>query len=744
MDPTKILSIVLAKDHQFGYEISDGNCFTSNSQVKGGRPPSVTPSMVAYDGSIDDDDSRTDHRASGQNEEFPGASDGLGGNTSDRFEDLSDSSLFRCLGGRFSGAVPRYPSDVQILNSDDEAVDNLAGLQSEVVEEKKAYRPTIIDGDRRYGRTRQTSILRETLNGFPVHHGLAGNNQIPNVPSLSAGSSTVDTESNAPDEEGLRRTTLAVQNTQADSSQQNTVNAHTTIISLLWPAQSYLVDVISEMRSELCSEILGTGAVVEQGTRAPTQLSRLSPAHATKSRYGGGKSSSCATSHPKDVPKDSSKLGGDPLAALPSHDSLESSMGISSSDTPTLNEDQRSEVDDLEDFDSEPDYASDYTLDVPYMDLNHPFMRHKARVVDELLRAYDSRSWITCRPSGSESFSEKITTPTSRQKTSESGGKRPRGGEKSHGPNGPPEEDNDNDNDNGNDKKRQCQSNTKRPRLACPFYKIAPMRYSKCSAMVISRICHLKTHLSRYHQLPVYCPRCKEIFDDEPERDTHTSLNTCPERPDIVHEGLTKKQKEKLGKQVSRNAPEEFQWFQVFDILFPGFQPRPKSAYINGALVAETENYQDFERIAGPSIIREALGRAGVSLITDNPEHDWNTFCDNVLADALTEVARRWHEARQQEPQQPGLHLTSSESSGNSGPDNSSAASSNSTTETGGSATSSSNAIMMGANSDNGTIDPRILALQRAIYEHPGNGEAESPSSLFHSTEDYPWAGKSG
>jgi len=90
---------------------------------------------------------------------------------------------------------------------------------------------------------------------------------------------------------------------------------------------------------------------------------------------------------------------------------------------------------------------------------------------------------------------------------------------------------------------------------------------------------------------------------------------------------------------------EEQQWFEIFDILFPGYSLRPGSAYVNAGLVAETENYQDFERVEGPRIISETLRWQGVDLVlAENPEHDLSVIRENLLADALTLIAERWNE----------------------------------------------------------------------------------------------------
>jgi hypothetical protein len=169
-----------------------------------------------------------------------------------------------------------------------------------------------------------------------------------------------------------------------------------------------------------------------------------------------------------------------------------------------------------------------------------------------------------------------------------------------------------------------------------------------CHSKVISQISYLKQHLSRNHQLPVYCPICKQIFSDETLRDAHAEEQMCQRRTDIKYEGVTTDQKRQLERRASPTAPEERQWFDIFDILFPGYRPRPTSAYINEELVAETENYQDFEHAEGPGTILEVLRQGGLSItaIQENHEHDIGVLRDNLLAEAFALLARRWHEGR--------------------------------------------------------------------------------------------------
>ncbi|KAK0627474.1 hypothetical protein B0T14DRAFT_579591 [Immersiella caudata] len=291
----------------------------------------------------------------------------------------------------------------------------------------------------------------------------------------------------------------------------------------------------------------------------------------------------------------------------------------------------------------EGDYCSDYTPDFPYMDDDHPFMKQKGRVLGALLQRFWRGPQLKACVGGQDTSRGDESRLSPKGKLPEGRSKRPRERE---GNGEARDASSDQDPRTAKQRKRRLDK-SRRPCLACPFYKKAPARYCSCHSKIISTISHLKQHLSRNHQLPVYCAICKAVFPEEADRDAHTVQQTCQLRTDITHDGLTTGQKAKLAIRASPTIPEEQQWFEIFDILFPGYCPRPTSAYIHGELVAETENYQDFERMEGPAIILEVLGRAGVRIENvSNPEHDLSVFRENLLADALTAIARRWLESR--------------------------------------------------------------------------------------------------
>jgi hypothetical protein len=283
--------------------------------------------------------------------------------------------------------------------------------------------------------------------------------------------------------------------------------------------------------------------------------------------------------------------------------------------------------------------------DIPFLEEHHPFMQAKPQILETILKAFASWEQRVCAP-GPSAAQDKNSIPASHDgRVSKSRSKRGRTTNQA-GDTGR----NDEDEEEG-EKKRPWRSEGPRlgrAWLACPFYKKDPVKYRHCHGRVISTIAHLKQHFTRSHQLPIYCPICKELFENEATRDTHSQLLSCQPRTDIIHEGLTTDQKRQLGRRAPSSLSEEGQWFWVFDILFPRFQPRPRSAYINIELSAEMENFQDFLPLEGPRVILSEMARLGIQLSTDsmNVEHDLGTFLEIVLSDALINIARQWNDGR--------------------------------------------------------------------------------------------------
>lgn len=113
--------------------------------------------------------------------------------------------------------------------------------------------------------------------------------------------------------------------------------------------------------------------------------------------------------------------------------------------------------------------------------------------------------------------------------------------------------------------------------LACPYRKLDPHRHRDCLKYTLHRIKDVKQHIDRRHKkLNIY---------SQIERDEHMQNPDCEIGTKSMLEGVTKEQWEKLNKCSSRNLSLELQWFNMWDILFPGHE-RPRSAF-SGSYIEE-------------------------------------------------------------------------------------------------------------------------------------------------------------
>ncbi|KAK4445505.1 hypothetical protein QBC34DRAFT_413286 [Podospora aff. communis PSN243] len=305
-------------------------------------------------------------------------------------------------------------------------------------------------------------------------------------------------------------------------------------------------------------------------------------------------------------------------------------------------------------------WMSDYSESVPVFEGDHPFLQVKTAVVQKLLHAFAEWDY-TSRPEygaagnpGSNQYPSAIDVAvlpiSGGQQSSQSSGKRLVGSDAKGGGE-------ENGEEGGSDppKKRRRstrQSSERRVSLACPFAKKDPTRYRHCYSYILSRTQDVKQHLSRYHQLPIYCPRCKDEFQTEPERDQHCAVTnwSCQVRSGITHEGVTRSQKVELGHRVSPRQTLEEQWFTIFDILFPEHSPRPRSAFVNHHLSIEMEAFQDMMYAEGPALIRQSLQENHIQLSTiAHQEHELEDLFQVAIAEGFHSISQRWMESHSHE-----------------------------------------------------------------------------------------------
>lgn len=208
--------------------------------------------------------------------------------------------------------------------------------------------------------------------------------------------------------------------------------------------------------------------------------------------------------------------------------------------------------------------------------------------------------------------------------------------------------------------------------FACPYTKKDPMSYRDCYKYTLSRIRDVKQHLARCHCNPPYCPRCMGTFETEEERDEHIREFSCPSRPPARLDGITESQKRQLARKSASNTSVEAQWFVVFDILFPGHDPRPQSPYIDSELLQDITLYQDFLTSSGPRILSDVLTRRGaITWNVPNEERDLATFQHTIFEEGLRTIFEQWVARRSTSSHYPNIP-SSSGSSGQDTPSSSS------------------------------------------------------------------------
>lgn len=208
--------------------------------------------------------------------------------------------------------------------------------------------------------------------------------------------------------------------------------------------------------------------------------------------------------------------------------------------------------------------------------------------------------------------------------------------------------------------------------FACPYTKKDPMSYRDCYKYKLSRIRDVKQHLARCHRNPLYCPRCMGTFETEEERDEHIREFSCPSRPSIRMDGITESQKSQLAKKSAPNASPEAQWFAVFDIVFPGHEPRPLSPYVDSELLQDITHYQDFLTSHGPRIISDLLAQRGVvTWNLPNEERDLAAFQQTIFEEGLGIIFEQWLARRSSSSQDSNVPSGSGSSSQNTPPSSS-------------------------------------------------------------------------
>lgn len=181
----------------------------------------------------------------------------------------------------------------------------------------------------------------------------------------------------------------------------------------------------------------------------------------------------------------------------------------------------------------------------------------------------------------------------------------------------------------------------RRPPFACPFSKKDPLRYKDCFFDTLPTIPDVKEHVSRCHAIPIYCPRCMELFDDERSRDDHIRHADCLSQQLSRPSGVTESQKRQI-QSVLTHLPPQDQWTVIFSTVFPRLQP-PEYPYVDEALHEDVSTYRDFLETRGPRALSDVLTfRGAATWNLPNEERDLTAFRCLVLEEGIRDLVGQW------------------------------------------------------------------------------------------------------
>lgn len=192
-------------------------------------------------------------------------------------------------------------------------------------------------------------------------------------------------------------------------------------------------------------------------------------------------------------------------------------------------------------------------------------------------------------------------------------------------------------------------SSASAPLFACPFAKKDHIKYESCFSLKLTKIKNVKQHLRRSHEAPVYCPNCRNTFEEEEELESHLrDQERCEKSDKPIPEGMTPAQRKKLEKRV-RSKLWVDQWYEIYDILFEG-SPRPRSPYIPAGLNQKLRGFMDMMNERGHQIIMENISRRelmrrleGLGLQANEDEEQMiSSLLSASITDGLQEITNAW------------------------------------------------------------------------------------------------------
>ncbi|KAH8896352.1 hypothetical protein GQ53DRAFT_761270 [Thozetella sp. PMI_491] len=174
---------------------------------------------------------------------------------------------------------------------------------------------------------------------------------------------------------------------------------------------------------------------------------------------------------------------------------------------------------------------------------------------------------------------------------------------------------------------------------ACPFYKSDCQMHAKCLRYELRRPKDVRQHIYRKHsQLRLRCLRCTPRLDNtwDSGKNSYTYINLDDYHNESVETLRAPKVSDcqilKLKQYISGVKSPEDQWYDIWDILFPG-ENQPRSAYVGGYFEQPIERIRCCWAAQASSIIdkttQEEIGRT----VTD-ADRRW---IDRIVASFLHE-----------------------------------------------------------------------------------------------------------
>ncbi|KAH8885528.1 hypothetical protein GQ53DRAFT_828919 [Thozetella sp. PMI_491] len=149
--------------------------------------------------------------------------------------------------------------------------------------------------------------------------------------------------------------------------------------------------------------------------------------------------------------------------------------------------------------------------------------------------------------------------------------------------------------------------------LACPFWKLDPIKHCECFLHKLNTIGYVKQHLARRHTPTFYCQRCYAVFETDKALDRHVINDSCTREDSAELEFASRFVSAKNSRELSRKSKRglvEEQWFAIWSLLF-GERPRPISIYVDMNLSEDFALFREFVQRDGLDALREELEAAG-------------------------------------------------------------------------------------------------------------------------------------